>query len=62
MTELRDGFFYHPAGNSPEQQMHRRLQSAGEILLASGWIVLSSNDELEISGRLGRLRERMKSA
>lgn len=25
MTELRDGFFYHPDGNSPEQQMQRLL-------------------------------------
>ncbi len=27
MTELRDGFFYHPDGNSPEQQMQRLLSS-----------------------------------
>lgn len=25
MTELRDGFFYHPDGESPEQQMQRLL-------------------------------------
>ena len=28
MTELRDGFFYHPDGETPEQQMQRLL--AGE--------------------------------